>query len=74
MKYGMVRGFMDVLVFNENKKFSKGARVNGMLYVYFFEGLMCLYKFFFFKLLKEIKGYGRVMSYYLELILNNFSM
>ena len=73
VKHGTARGFTDVLVFNENKKFSKGARVNGMLHVHLPEGPTCLYKLSSLKLSKEIKGHGRATSHYPELILNNFS-
>ena len=73
VKHGAARGFTDVLVFNENKKFSKGARVNGMLHVHLPEGPTCLYKLSSLKLSKEIKGHGRATSHYPELILNNFS-
>ena len=73
VSYGSARGFTDVLVFNENKKFSKGARVNGLLHVHLPEGPTCLYKLSSLKLSKQIKGHGKATSHYPELILNNFN-
>lgn len=73
VKYGTARGFTDVLVFNENKKFSKGARVNGMLHIHLPEGPTCLYKLSSLVLSKQIKGHGKATSHYPELILNNFN-
>ena len=54
-----------------NKKFSKGARVNGLLHVHLPEGPTCLYKLSSLKLSKQIKGHGKATSHYPELILNN---
>ena len=73
VKYGTAREFTDILVFNENKKFSKGAKVNGLLHVHLPEGPTCLYKLSSLELSKEIKGHGRATSHYPELILNNFT-
>ena len=73
VKHGTARGFTDILVFNENKKFSKGARVNGMLHIHLPEGPTCLYKLSSLVLSKEIKNHGRATSHYPELILNNFN-
>lgn len=73
VKYGTARGFTDILVFNENKKFSKGSKVNGLLHCHLPEGPTCLYKLSSLQLSKEIKGHGRATSHYPELILNNFT-
>jgi len=73
VKHGTARGFTDVLVFNENKKFSKGARVNGLLHVHLPEGPTCLYKLSSLVLSKQIKNHGKATSHYPELILNNFN-
>ena len=72
-KHAEARGFTDVLVFNENKKFSHGARVNGLLHVHLPEGPTCLYRLSSLVLTKKIKNHGRATNHYPELILNNFS-
>jgi ribosome production factor 1 len=72
-KHAATRGFTDLLVFNENKKFSHGARVNGLLHVHLPEGPTCLYRLSSLVLTKKIKNHGRATNHYPELILNNFS-
>jgi len=72
-KHAESRGFTDVLVFNENKKFSHGARVNGLLHVHLPEGPTCLYRLSSLVLTKKIKNHGRATNHFPELILNNFS-
>ena len=67
------RGFTDLLVFNENKKFSHGARVNGLLHVHLPEGPTCLYRLSSLVLTKKIRNHGRATNHFPELILNNFS-
>jgi|TARA_B110000503_G_scaffold70383_1_gene109508 ribosome production factor 1 len=44
VKHASTRGFTDLLVFNENKKFSHGARVNGLLHVHLPDGPTALYR------------------------------
>ena len=73
VKHATARGFTDLLVFNENKKFSHGARVNGLLHVHLPEGPTCLYRLSSLVLTKKIRNHGRATSHYPELILNNFS-
>ena len=73
MTLAISRGFTDLLVFNENRKFSKGAKVNGMLHVHLPEGPTCLYRLSSLVLSKKIRNHGRATRHYPELILNNFS-
>ena len=73
VKHATARGFTDLLVFNENKKFSQGAKINGLLHVHLPEGPTCLYKLTSLVLSKKIRNHGRATSHYPELILNNFS-
>ena len=73
VKHATARGFTDLLVFNENKKFSHGARVNGLLHVHLPEGPTCLYRLSSLVLTKKIRNHGRATGHYPELILNNFS-
>ena len=72
-KHAETRGFTDVLVFNENKKFSHGARVNGLLHVHLPEGPTCLYRLSSLVLTRKIRNHGRATNHHPELILNNFS-
>ena len=67
------RGFTDLLVFNENRKFSQGAKVNGLLHVHLPGGPSCLYRLSSLVLTKKIRNHGRATKHYPELILNNFS-
>jgi len=60
-------------VFNENKKFSQGAKINGLLHCHLPEGPTCLYRLTSLVLSKKIRNHGRATSHYPELILNNFS-
>ena len=73
VKYASARGFTDLLIFNENKTFSKGARVNGLLHVHLPEGPSAMYKLTNLILSKKIRNHGRATSHYPELLLNNFS-
>ena len=73
IRLAISRGFTDLLVFNENRKFSKGAKVNGMLHVHLPEGPTCLYRLSSLVLSKKIRNHGRATRHYPELILNNFS-
>jgi len=72
-KHASTRGFTDILVFNENKKFSRGNNVNGLLHVHLPEGPTCLYKLSSLVLTKKIRNHGRATNHHPELILNNFS-
>ena len=73
VKHATARGFTDLLIFNENKTFSKGARVNGLLHVHLPEGPSVMYKLTNLILSKKIRNHGRATSHYPELLLNNFS-
>ena len=73
VKYATAREFTDLLIFNENKTFSKGARVNGLLHVHLPEGPSVMYKLTNLILSKKIRNHGRATSHYPELLLNNFS-
>jgi len=70
--YAKNREFTDVLVFNENKKFSKGARVNGLLFIHLPDGPTAHFKLSSLVLTKGIRGHGRATRHRPELILNNF--
>ena len=58
VKHASARGFTDLLVFNENKKFSQGAKINGLLHVHLPEGPTCLYKLSSLVLSKKIRNHG----------------
>ena len=73
VKLAKKREFTDLLVFNENKKFSHGARVNGLLHVHLPDGPSCLYRLSSLVLTKKIRNHGRATNHHPELILNNFS-
>ena len=73
VKYATAREFTDLLIFNENKTFSKGARVNGLLHVHLPEGPSVMYKLTNLILSKKNRNHGRATSHYPELLLNNFS-
>jgi ribosome production factor 1 len=73
VKYATTRGFTDLLIFNENKTFSKGSKVNGLLHVHLPEGPSVMYKLSNLILSKKIRNHGRATSHFPELLLNNFS-
>jgi ribosome production factor 1 len=66
-------GFTNVAVFNEDRTFSKGARVNGLLLVHLPSGPSAHFRLSNLTLSKEIKGHGRPTKHTPELILNNFT-
>jgi len=73
IKHAVARGFTDLLVFNENRKFGRGAKVNGLLHVHLPVGPSCLYRLSSLALTKTIRNHGRATKHHPELILNNFS-
>ena len=72
-KYAADGGFTNLLVFHETKKFSKGARVDGLLLVHLPAGPSAMFRVSNVKLTKEISGHGRASTHTPELILNNFT-
>lgn len=60
VEYAKGRGFTDLLVWNENTKFSKGANVNGLLAVHLPEGPSAHFKVSNVVLSKNIKARARV--------------
>jgi ribosome production factor 1 len=73
VNYAKVRGFTNLLVFNENRKFSHGSNLNGLLHVHLPDGPTCLYRLSSVVLSKKIRNHGRSSNHFPELILNNFS-
>ena len=72
-KYAADGGFTNLLVFHETKKFSKGARVDGLLLVHLPAGPSAMFRVSNVKLTKDISGHGRASTHTPELILNNFT-
>jgi rRNA maturation protein Rpf1 len=73
VKYAADAGFTNLLVFHETKKFSKGARVDGLLLVHLPAGPSAMFRISNVKLTKDISGHGRASTHTPELILNNFT-
>lgn len=73
VEYAKAREFTDVLVFNENKKFSKGAKVNGLLLIHLPDGPTAHFKVSNVVLTEKIKNHGRATPHRPELILNGFT-
>jgi len=67
------RGFTNLAIFHETKKFSKGPRVDGLLLIHLPVGPCAHFRLSNLKLSKEIKGHGRPTAHTPELILNNFT-
>ena len=63
VKHATARGFTDLLIFNENKTFSKGARVNGLLHVHLPEGPSGMYKLTNLILSEKIGNHGRATAH-----------
>ena len=66
-------GFTNLAVFNEDRTFSKGARVNGLLLVHLPAGPSAHFRLSNLVLSKDIKHHGRPTRHTPELILNNFT-
>tara|TARA_B100001142_G_scaffold321302_1_gene367727 strand:- start:1687 stop:2850 length:1164 start_codon:yes stop_codon:yes gene_type:complete len=73
IRHSNARGFTDILVFNENRKFSKGAKINGLLHIHLPVGPTCLYRLSSLVYSEKIRNHGRSTTHHPELILNNFS-
>jgi rRNA maturation protein Rpf1 len=73
MAHAAGAGYTNLAVFNEDRTFSKGARVNGLLLVHLPEGPSAHFRLSNLVLSKHIKGHGRPTKHTPELILNNFT-
>ena len=73
MSHASGAGYTNLAVFNEDRMFSKGARVNGLLLVHLPEGPSAHFRLSNLVLTKDIKGHGRPTKHTPELILNNFT-
>lgn len=67
VKYVLNWEFMFMFVVNENWK-----ELNGLFIVVLFEGLIVYFKLLSIQFSKKIKGYGKVIMYMFEFLLNNF--
>ncbi len=73
MAHAAGAGYTNVAIFNENRTFSKGARVNGLLLIHLPCGPSAHFRLSNLVLTKDIKGHGRPTRHIPELILNNFT-
>ena len=67
------RGFTNLAIFHETKKFSKGPRVDGLLLIHLPGGPCAHFRVSNLVLTADIRGHGRPTSHTPELILNNFT-
>ena len=73
MAHAAAAGYTNLAVFNENRTFSKGARVNGLLLVHLPTGPSAMFRLSNLVMSKDIKGHGRPTRHIPELILTNFT-
>ena len=67
------RGYTNLAIFHETKKFSKGPRVDGLLLIHLPSGPCAHFRVSNLVLTADIRGHGRPTSHTPELILNNFT-